>query len=131
MVRPHCNSLIRLDRNLFLVPHALIGGTLRRRQILGTMPEHDPTQTDRLALYMRARAAEKRAARGVEMVACTPGRRTSRRPVDIPRLLFSADHMPGMGINSTISIVPSGIMKCGWSFSVAASASLESACRIE
>src|ERR1700730_5196383 len=25
------------------------------------MPEHDPTRTDRLALYMRARAAEKAA----------------------------------------------------------------------
>jgi hypothetical protein len=25
------------------------------------MPEHDPTRTDRLALYMRARAAEKGA----------------------------------------------------------------------
>src|SRR5262249_19247201 len=31
------------------------------RPILLPMPEHDPTRTDRMALYMRTRAAEKAA----------------------------------------------------------------------
>ena len=55
------------------------------------------------------------------------------QPVGQPRHCQSeqALHMPGIGISSTISIELSGIMKCGCSFIVAASASFDSACMIE
>src|SRR5215470_14602365 len=72
MVRAHGNSLIGCDRKLFI---ALCCAAQRRpsharpdwwhapgwRRIFGAMPEHDPTRTDRLALYMRANASEQAA----------------------------------------------------------------------
>ena len=42
-----------------------------------------------------------------------------------------ADYMPGTGMISTISIQPSGIMRCGCSLSDAATASFDSPCSTE
>ena len=57
------------------------------------MPEHDPTRTDRMALYMRARAAEKaaceEAARVVEQwnASLAAGQGSMRSPTILAAIL--------------------------------------------